>query len=234
MMLLVEKYIRGIRSLRSDQEGKAVLQQIADDFRFRSGFLIEFNPDLKGAVRILDTSPDRAAQWAQLFQKVGVLPGMSGIKSMRDDNLMARPRPANFDSDHPYLPFARQYDLLEFVSVPISQGENVMGIVGFSGDVPSGSNEELALKVLGYSLFSQLRAVSKASGQDAPQIPHLTPREREVMQLSAEGLTSAAIAVRLGMAARTVNQHVDNVGDKLGTRNRVHTIAELVRRDLLS
>jgi len=234
MMLLVEKYIRNIRTLRSDDGGKAVLQQIADDFHFRSGFLIEFSADLKGAVRVLDTSPDRAAQWPRLFQKAGVLPGVSGIKSMRDDNLMARPRPANFESDHPYLPFARQYDLLEFVSVPISQGEDVMGIVGFSGDVAHAGAEELALKVLAYSLFSQLRAVSKTSGQDAPQIPHLTPREREVMQLSAEGLTSAAIAERLGMAARTVNQHVDNVGDKLGTRNRVHTIAELVRRDLLS
>ena len=234
MMLLVEKYIKGIRTLRSDHEGKAVLQQIADDFHFRSGFLIEFRPDMRGAVRIIDTSADRAAQWEPLFRKVGVLPGVSGIKSMRDENLMARPRPANFESDHPYLPFARQYDLLEFVAVPISQGDTVAGVVGFSGDVPPRSGEELALKVLAYSLFSQLRAVSKTAGDDAPIIPHLTPREREVMQLSAEGLTSAAIAVRLGMAARTVNQHVDNVGDKLGTRNRVHTIAELVRRDLLS
>ena len=42
----------------------------------------------------------------------------------------------------------------------------------------------------------------------------LTPREKEVIALSAEGLTSVEIAERLGMAARTVNQHVDNVADK--------------------
>jgi DNA-binding CsgD family transcriptional regulator len=35
------------------------------------------------------------------------------------------------------------------------------------------------------------------------------------------------------MSARTVNQHVDNVADKLGTRNRAHTVAEIVRRGLL-
>ena len=231
-MSLVEKRIRDIRDLRSDEEGKAVLQRIADDFQFRSGFLIEFKPDLKGAVRILDTSPDRAAEWVRLFREVGMLPAVSGMKSLRDDHLMARPPLTDFESQHPYLPFARKHDLLESVSVPISEGESFTGIVGFSGDVAHAGDGEMALKVLAYSLFSQLRAVSRSSRQDAPQI--LTPREREVMQLSAEGMTSAAIAERLGMAARTVNQHVDNVGDKLGTRNRVHTIAELLRRDLLS
>ena len=62
----------------------------------------------------------------------------------------------------------------------------------------------------------------------------LTPREKEVMQLSAVGLTSAEIAGKLGLSARTVNQHVDNVAEKLGTRNRTHTIAELVRYDMLN
>jgi DNA-binding CsgD family transcriptional regulator len=53
------------------------------------------------------------------------------------------------------------------------------------------------------------------------------------MRLSAIGLTSAQIADKLGLSPRTVNQHVDNVADKLGTRNRTHTIAELVRNDML-
>ena len=47
------------------------------------------------------------------------------------------------------------------------------------------------------------------------------------------GVTSVEIAAQLGMSARTVNQHVDNVADKLGTRNRAHTVAEIVRRGLL-
>jgi DNA-binding CsgD family transcriptional regulator len=35
------------------------------------------------------------------------------------------------------------------------------------------------------------------------------------------------------MSTRTANQHVDNVAAKLGTRNRAHTVAEIVRRGLL-
>ena len=85
--------------------------------------------------------------------------------------------------------------------------------------------------LIGYSAFAQLRATrSTRTGRSDVT---LTPREREVMQLSAEGLTSAEIAEKLGMSARTANQHVDNVADKLGTRNRAHTVAESVRRGLL-
>ena len=53
------------------------------------------------------------------------------------------------------------------------------------------------------------------------------------MALSSEGLTSLEIAEQLGMSARTVNQHVDNVAAKLGTKNRAHTVAEVIRHRLL-
>ena len=46
-------------------------------------------------------------------------------------------------------------------------------------------------------------------------------------------MTSQEMADRLGLSSRTVNQHLDNVADKLGTKNRVHTVAEAIRRDIL-
>ena len=52
------------------------------------------------------------------------------------------------------------------------------------------------------------------------------------MALSALGLTSQ-IARQLAISALTVNQQVDNVAGKLGTRNRAHTVAELIRRGML-
>lgn len=41
----------------------------------------------------------------------------------------------------------------------------------------------------------------------SPDGPHLTPREREVLGLLAEGLSSRQIGERLGMGARTVETH---------------------------
>ena len=61
----------------------------------------------------------------------------------------------------------------------------------------------------------------------------LTAREQQVMRLAAKGSTSDEIARELGIAARTINQHVDNVAAKLGTRNRAHTVAEMVRLGLI-
>lgn len=52
----------------------------------------------------------------------------------------------------------------------------------------------------------------------------LTSREREVMRLSLEGLTSAQIAGRLGISARTVETHRANLMHKL----ELHSHAELV------
>jgi len=53
----------------------------------------------------------------------------------------------------------------------------------------------------------------------------LTPREREVFQLIAEGHTNQAIAHRLGISVRTVETHRANLMDKLD----IHDVAGLTR-----
>ena len=63
---------------------------------------------------------------------------------------------------------------------------------------------------------------------------HLTEREKQVVRLAAAGLTSREIAQSLGISVRTTNQHIDNVGNKLATRNRAHTVAEAMRLELLA
>ena len=46
----------------------------------------------------------------------------------------------------------------------------------------------------------------------------LTPREREVLALMAEGRTNAGIARRLWLTDRTVETHVSSIMAKLGLR----------------
>ena len=53
----------------------------------------------------------------------------------------------------------------------------------------------------------------------------LAPREREVLQLLAEGLTSPQIATRLFISTATVESHRRNLMGKLG----IHSVAELTK-----
>jgi DNA-binding NarL/FixJ family response regulator len=53
----------------------------------------------------------------------------------------------------------------------------------------------------------------------------LTPREREVLQLLAEGLSSKEIAAKLGLVLKTVDTHRTNIIRKLD----LHSIAELTK-----
>ena len=60
-------------------------------------------------------------------------------------------------------------------------------------------------------------------GED-PAFGALSPREREILGLVAEGLGNAQIAERLSLSEKTVRNHVSNVFDKLGVWTRAQAI----------
>jgi DNA-binding NarL/FixJ family response regulator len=61
-------------------------------------------------------------------------------------------------------------------------------------------------------------------------VPQLSPREREIMHLMAEGMTAEAIGAKITVSVETVRTHVRNVIRKLQARNRVHAIAIALER----
>ena len=62
------------------------------------------------------------------------------------------------------------------------------------------------------------------SRNEAPDLPTLTAREREVTQLLAEGKTSKEVAVLLNLSTKTVETHRSNIMRKLN----LHSIRDLV------
>lgn len=57
-----------------------------------------------------------------------------------------------------------------------------------------------------------------------PKPGKLTPREAEILTLSASGLTEAAIAEQCGISINTVRNHVENSKVKLNARNKLHAV----------
>jgi DNA-binding CsgD family transcriptional regulator len=53
-----------------------------------------------------------------------------------------------------------------------------------------------------------------------PGLEGLSPRERELVTLVAQGRTAAQIAAQLYISVRTVSSHLDRIRDKTGCRRR--------------
>ena len=81
------------------------------------------------------------------------------------------------------------------------------------------------------TLFSRIARDAVAKGRpEALQAVRMTPREREVIDLIAEGLSNKEIAERLRIATYTVRSHVRNVMEKLMLHTRLQ-IAAYAHRD---
>ena len=63
--------------------------------------------------------------------------------------------------------------------------------------------------------------------------PILTPREKEVLVLTADGLTAPEIASRLQLGVATVRSHLQNLYEKLGVSDRAAAVAAAMRARLL-
>ena len=75
-------------------------------------------------------------------------------------------------------------------------------------------------------------AVRKLISTDPPA-PELTPRQAEILQAMARGLTNKDIAKMFGIRTDGVNEHVLAILAKLGAANRTEAVATAVRKQLV-
>jgi DNA-binding NarL/FixJ family response regulator len=126
-----------------------------------------------------------------------------------------------------------------------------LGILLYSGvEDPEALSEALDCGARGFALkagapeelMDALRAVARGDSWVDPRLAgmierrpeksrleKLTPREREVLDLLAEGLSGEQIARRLYLSPETVRTHVRNAMEKLDARTRTHAVAIAVR-----
>ena len=87
-----------------------------------------------------------------------------------------------------------------------------------------------------------MRAVRAALAQESfvdPAVPppgsrgKLTRRQREILQLLANGESTTVAARELGLSEETVKTHTKNALGRLGARNRTHAVAIALREALI-
>ena len=69
---------------------------------------------------------------------------------------------------------------------------------------------------------------------ESPGPVHLTPREREILALFAEGLGTKAIAERISISPVTVRNHAQRILAKLGVHSRLAAVARGYRELMIT
>jgi NarL family two-component system response regulator LiaR len=65
-----------------------------------------------------------------------------------------------------------------------------------------------------------------------PAEESLTPREQQILTLLADGFDNTAIAERLTITKRTVQNHISNIYGKLGVASRTEAMLYAIRHGL--
>lgn len=89
-----------------------------------------------------------------------------------------------------------------------------------------------ALAKRAYARVSELCTLISEAGP-AEQAVVLSQREREVLQLAADGFTARRTADKLGIAPATVRNHIRNILEKLGRHTKIGAVTEARKRGLL-
>lgn len=186
--------------------------------------ILDGQPDIEVAAQAVDGA-DAVRQAASMLNLQVILmdvrmPVMDGIEATR--------RLAGSDGG-PRIIILTTFDLDEYVYAALRAGAS-----GFL--LKRSSRDELinAVRVIaaGDALLAPpvtRRLIDRfaAAGQDpaaVDQLTALTAREREVLQLLAEGNSNAEIAAGLHLTEHTVKTHVSRILTKTGLRDRVQAV----------
>ena len=79
----------------------------------------------------------------------------------------------------------------------------------------------------------QAELVRQIQMREVQNRPALSPREREVLTLIAEGLSVPDVAAALHLSPSTIKTHLQILYEKLGVSDRAASVATAMRRGLL-
>ncbi|MCE9660407.1 MAG: alpha/beta fold hydrolase [Burkholderiales bacterium] len=117
--------------------------------------------------------------------------------------------------------------------VPFDQGRQLAALIPGARFVPLQSDNHVLLagEPAWPGFLAELRAflgATPAEGlEGAASEAALTPAEREVLRLVAQGLDNTAIALQLKKSEKTVRNQVSSIFDKLGVRTRAEAIVHV-------
>jgi DNA-binding NarL/FixJ family response regulator len=151
------------------------------------------------------------------------LPGMSGLELAR---LASRSCPEVL------ILIVSAYDDYAYVTEALD-----IGVAGYLLKTASARELVDAVRAVADGVFVLDRAVSlrltRRGRRSPPEPAMLTPREREVLFLLAQGRSNKQAAAELGLGLRTVEGHVSSILGKLGVSSRTEAVLHALEHHLV-
>jgi LuxR family transcriptional regulator, quorum-sensing system regulator BjaR1 len=130
----------------------------------------------------------------------------------------------------PFLKRSADFALTNGFWFPIPGRRGTVGGVWMSGPMAEVVERDLPLlHLIALSAFELLRRLRRQ-----PNVIPLTPREREVLSWAAQGKSAWETGEILGIAKRTVNEHVQTASRKLNAVNRIQDVVAALRERFIS
>jgi two-component system response regulator NreC len=208
---------------------------LADDHTlFRQGVrtLLAAEPDLE-VVGEASNGVEAAAKAAELRPDVVLLDiGMPGPSSFETARQIRRQRPET------KVLFLTMYDDEDYLLEGMQVGANgyvlkdspAPQLVGAIRDVYRGGSY-LSPRMLG-QLVDDFRSRIRSADQQ-PRLATLTPREKEVLKMLAEGNSVKEVASLLNLSVKTVEAHKFNLMRKLDIHNKAQLVQYAIQKKII-
>jgi pimeloyl-ACP methyl ester carboxylesterase/DNA-binding CsgD family transcriptional regulator len=110
--------------------------------------------------------------------------------------------------------------------VPFQEGRLIAGLIPGARFVPLDSANHLTLDTepSWRRWLDEVRTFLPSAPAGGAEFVSLTPRERDLVELIAQGRDNAQAAARLGLSEKTVRNHITSIFAKLGVENRSQAI----------
>jgi DNA-binding NarL/FixJ family response regulator len=197
---------RGVRSILEADGGFQVLTEVADGLS-----AVQAAEKLKPDLLFLDLSLPR-------------LHGLEALRQVRSGSPQTRVLVLSMHNDEPYVIEALRAGAMAY----ILKGSESTEIARAVQEVVAGR------RYLSAPLSE--RAIAALTSRPADQsdpLSALTPREREVLLLAAEGLSTAELAEKLLISPRTAETHRANLMQKLGLQSQTDLVRFAIRKGLI-
>lgn len=197
---------RGVRSILEADGAFKVLAEVADGLS-----AVQAVEKHKPALLFLDLSMPR-------------LHGLEALRQVRTASPQTKVLVLSMHNDEPYVIEALRAGAMAY----ILKGSESTEIARAVAEVVAGR------RYLSAPLSERaIAALTSRTPDQSDPLNALTPREREVLSLAAEGLSTTEMAEKLFISPRTAETHRTNLMQKLGLQSQTDLVRFAIRRGLI-